>query len=441
MIYAARSVGSKRREKRASAGRPAGANRAVLLAFAGLLVLLVIGFAVGQGIGNPNVPDGDVAVIEDAPEGLGTISGKDLDRAIEQSAGQAGVKPVPKPDDPQYEELRETAFGEMLDRIWIQGEAEEMGIAVSKKEVADELKKLIDQAFNSDAQYEKFLKEAHFTQADVDERVKVQILSEKIQQQTTEDVTTPSNAEIEEYYEAAKSTQFTQPATRDARSLTFKERSEAEKAVAQLEKDDSPATWKRLAGESANPSAKATGGLLKGATEGQLPEPLNAAVFGAPPGQIEGPLKGQDNSWFVFVVEKVTTEKVQPLSEVESQISTQLSEQAQQAATARFIRNYSGKWRSRTFCAAEYLIERCDNFKGSGRPAGAPPACYEADPKVGRPTACPAPVQQLTPALPGTVDVLTPEGEKLAQRPRPAGEGAGAEAPTGEAGIPLPPTE
>jgi PPIC-type PPIASE domain/SurA-like N-terminal domain len=411
-------------------------QRAVLIGFAVLLVLLFVGFAVTQGIGNPSVPDGDVAVIEDAPEGLGTITEKDLDRAIEQAAGQAGVKPVPKPGDPQYDELQETAFGEMLDRIWIQGEAEELGITATEKEVADELKKLVDQAFESDAQYEKFLKEANFTQADVNERVKVQILSEKIQQETSEDVATPSDEEVEQYYESAKATQFTKPETRDVRSLTFKDRGQAEKALAELEQDDSPASWKRLAGKSASPSAKRTGGQAKGIAEGQLPEPLNKGVFAATPGQIEGPLKGQSNSWSVFVVEKVTSEEVQPLSEVESQISNQLSEQAQQAATARFIANYSSKWRSRTFCASDFTIERCANFKGDGRPPGAPPACYEAEPKGGPPAACPAPVQQVAPAMPGTVDVLTPEGEKKPQRPRPAGDST-----AGEAGIPAPPTE
>jgi foldase protein PrsA len=424
-------VASNQRER----GRPAGPQRFALLAFAGLLVLLFVGFAVAQGIGDPSVPSGDVAVIEDAPDDLGTITEDDLKGAIEQAAGQAGVKPVPKPGDPQYDELQETALGEMFERIWLQGEAEEMGISVTPKEVSDELKKLIGQAFKSNAQYKKFLKEAHFTPADVDERVKVQLLGEKLQERVVGEAATPSDEEIEESYEASKATQFTEPETRDIRSLTFKDRSQAEKAKAVLEKDDSPATWKRLAGKSINPLIRRTGGLIKGVVEGQLPERLGPALFAAPPGQIEGPLK-VSNGYSVYAAEKIVTEKVKPLAEVESQISNQLSEQAQQATSTRFFRNYTGKWRSRTFCASEFTNERCANFAGSGRPPSAPPACYEADPKGGPPAACPAPVQQLAPALPGTVDVLTPEGEKLAQRPRPAGLEAAPGGPAGEAGVP-----
>ena len=46
---------------------------------------------------------------------------------------------------------------------------------------------------------------------------------------------------------------------------------------------------------------------------------------------------------------------------------------------------------------------------------------YEADPKGGLPKACPAPVTQAAPALPGSVTLLKPQGERLPQRPRPRG--------------------
>lgn len=423
MIYAAGSVASNQRQRR----RGPGPQRLALIAFGALLVLLFVGFAIAEGIGNPSVPSGDVAVIEDAPGDLGTISEADLDHAIDQAAASGGLKSTPKPGDKQYDELKETALGELLDRVWIQGEAEEMGIAATPKEVADELEKLKKQSFKGDAQYQEFLEEAHYTEADVNERVKVQIFTEAIQKQITEVSSTPSSGEIEDYYEAAKSSQFTKPETRDARIVLYKDKGEAEKAKAQLEADDSAASWKKVAANSDSATGQKTGGLQKGITAGQLPEPLGAAVFGAPSGQVEGPLKGKDG-YTVFEVEKVEPEKVQSLEEVKSQISSQLGEQAQQQAFARFIRNYGSTWKSRTFCAPDFTIERCANFKGNGHPAEANPACYEADPKGGLPEDCPAPVAQVKPALPGSVDVLTPEGEKLAQRPQPSETAAAAEA-------------
>jgi hypothetical protein len=83
------------------------------------------------------------------------------------------------------------------------------------------------------------------------------------------------------------------------------------------------------------------------------------------------------------------------------------------------------------------VIEQCANYKGTGHPAEAPEACYEANPKTPA-KECPAPVVQNQPALPGSVSATKPEGERLVQRPRPeeASKSAkeGAEGAAGAAG-------
>jgi parvulin-like peptidyl-prolyl isomerase len=415
--------------------RSAGLQRLALLAFAALFILLFVVFAVAEGIGNPSVPSGAVAVIEDAPEGLGTVSEDEFQHQLEQAAAAGQIKPVPKPGDKKYDELKETALGEIFDSIWIQGQAEEMGISVTPKEVEAELEKLKKQAFKTEKQYQEFLKEAHYTQADVEKRVKVQIISTQIQEQVTNEAPAPSKSEIKSYYEAAETSQYTQEEKREARSLTFKDEGEAEDAKAELEKDDSVGSWKKVGAKSSNPTAKKSGGLVNDTAEGTAPEPLHEALFAAPQGQVQGPLK-TPTGYDVYEVEKITPEKVQSLDEVEPQISNQLAEQDKQQVFTAFVRNYSSRWRSRTFCSSDFLIkERCANFKGDGRPAEANPACYEASPKAPA-EACPAPVPQIKPAQPGTISPLTPEGQKLAQRPRPAGAQTSASVPTEALGAP-----
>ena len=180
----------------------------------------------------------------------------------------------------------------------------------------------------------------------MDERVTLQLLSTQIQQQITEDVPEPSQSQVEDYYEAAKSTQFTTPAVR--------------------------------------------------ATRDQRARP----------------------------------EQVQPLEEVRSQIVSQLTQQAQQEAFAAFIANYGSKWQSRTFCADDYVMERCDNYKGSGHPADAPPACYEADPRGAAqrlpgagPAARPGPARHDQPPHPaGAETSAAPDADRSKRRPgRPNG--------------------
>jgi foldase protein PrsA len=419
-------VASKQRQR-----RDAGLKRLALLGFGGLLALLFIGVAIAEGIGDPSIPSDAVAVVEDAPEGLGTVTDKEFRHAIVQAAAASGIKPVPKPGEEQYEGLKETALGELLQSIWLEGQAAEMGIEVTPKEVAAELKKIKEQSFeSSEKKFQEFLDEAHFTKADVLDRVKIQVLSNAIQEQFREEPSVPSNGEIQDYYEAAKATQFTTPESRDIRLVVNKDKSKVEEAQAALEKDDSVESWEKVAKKySSDPTTKNKGGLQSAVTEGGVSEPLNAEVFAAGQGDLEGPLK-ESRGFVIFEVSKITPAKVQELETVKSQISGQLEEQVAQKNFSRFVRNWTSLWTSRTFCDEEVAIQRCANFEGSGRPAEANPACYEANPSE-PPEACPAPVTQVKPAQPGSVTVLQPEGQQLAQRPRPAGGEEGPGIPEG----------
>ena len=291
---------------------------------------------------------------------------------------------------------------------------------MTDKKVATELAKIKKQNFRTEAEYQQFIKRSGYNQADIDLRVKLQLLSTAIQTKVSKNSPSVSDSQVQDFYDAAKS-QFSVPETRDVRLVLNKDKAKVEQAKAALEADDSAASWKKVAQQySTDPSSKDNGGLRQGLTDGLLEDPLNGDVFGAEVGQIEGPVKTK-LGYYVFEVDKVSPATTQPLSKVEAQIRTQLEQQAQQNAFSQFVSNYGTKWQSRTFCASDYVINRCANYKGSGHPAGAPPGCYEANPKGGLPDACPAPVLALQPALPGTVTFLTPQGTRLPQRPIPAG--------------------
>jgi parvulin-like peptidyl-prolyl isomerase len=430
-------------------------RRLGLLVFGATFIVLFIGIAIAEGLGDPSIPSGSIAVVEEIPDGaeapfdkpfkdcegkevtqdLGDVTQAEYDCAFQQVVASAGLKKTPEPGDKQYDELKETTVGSILETIWIQGLAAEEGIAVTDKEVQDELKKLKDQNFKTDAEFQKFLTTSHYTTQDVNERVKIQILSTKIQEQLGEGAGEPSKSEIQEYYDEAKADQFTSPPTRDVRILIAKTAKDAEAAKAALEKDNSPESWKKVIKKySETPSPN--GGLQPGVTEEQYAGEVGEAIFAASVGKVEGPVKYATSGEIVFQVEKKNPEKVQPLGEAEAQIKAQLQQQSQEEVFGKFVSDFQGLWRSRTFCAGDYTVEKCANFKSDGRPAEADPACYEANPKAA-PEACPAPVFQAKPALPGSVSVITPKGEPLAQRPQPAGLEATPEGfPSGLEGLP-----
>jgi foldase protein PrsA len=432
----ASGTGGKKSGAPRRAKDPAALRRLALLAFGAVFVVLFAIVAVAEGIGDPSIPDGDVALIEDTPGEVGNVSQDEFDSALKQAAAQSQKKAVPKPGDPEYDELMEAALGNLLDGAWLRGEADEEGFSVTEAEVEKEFKKLKKENFKTEAEYEKFLNESGFTQADVDQRVELQMLSAEIQKGITEGASEPSQSEIENYYDAAVSTQFTQAETRDIRLVVNKDKEKAEAALAAVEADNSPASWQKVAKKySEDELTKSKGGLQKGVSEAVLEEPLNERVFSTPEDRVEGLVK-TERGYNLFEVENSTPETTQELKTVESQIKSQLEQQAEQEAFTEFVANYTSKWKSRTFCADGFVIERCANFESEAHPATAPPGCYEENPKE-PPEACPAPVFQLIPALPGTVTPVEPRGTPLAQRPIPA---AGQEAPPAVPTSPIPTT-
>ncbi len=416
----------------------AGRQRLALILFGALFVLLFVGFAVTQGLGSPSVPSGDVALVEDVPDEIGQVSQEDFDRAVLQQVAQAKLKKAPEPGTEKYAELKVAALGELLDQVWIEGQAEELDISVTDKQVEDELVTIKKQSFKTDRAYDEFLKESKFTQEDVDARVRLQILSTQIQEKVSSEAPKLSSSAIEDYYNAEKATQFTTKESRDVRIIINKDEGEVEAAKAQLEDDSSPASWEKVAAKySSDPTSKSKGGLQEEITEEFLQGALKEAVFNSATGELVGPVKFQTNFVLVEVV-KLNPGKEQSLAEAKAQIESTLGQEKQQEFFSEFVTEYQTKWGQRTFCASsvtdgvekaqllDELAKRCANVTSSGRPANAPEACFEEDPKTPA-TECPSPVTPISPALPGTVTVTKPKGEPFPQRPQPENAGEAAE--------------
>lgn len=430
-------------------GRAAGRQRLWLIVFAAVFAAIFVIFAVAQGIGAPSVPSGAAAIVSGVPSDKGTVSEAEVKRATAQqvaaAAGQSGEK-TPKPGSKKFEELKEAALGELLQTIWIGGEAEELGISVTKKQIETELASIKKQNFPTEKAYQEFLTKSHFTQEDVDARVELQILSTEIQERVQSQSTPPTSDEIKSYYEAEKATQFTTPASRDVRVIVNKDKAKVEAAKKALEADQSEANWKKVAPKySSDATTKNNGGLQKAITEEFVKGDLKKAIFDSATGELVGPVEYEKNFLLIEPV-KLNSEKIKTLPEVKSQISQTLAQQKQEEFFSEFVTEYQTKWTSRTRCASAFLIQQCSNFKGSGHPSSAAAACYEANPKAPA-KECPAPVTMNTPAIPGTVSTAKPKGERLVQRPQPEGlkstEGFGnqpevvspeSEAATGETG-------
>lgn len=368
------------------------------------LVIAVVLYWTGRGLGQPNVPKGDVARVGDVfipkgnEQGPGLDLGKpfgqkgggkgsteadseeahngigDFNHALVQAAIRQGLKTIPKPGTTQYTQLRNQAMGDLLDAAWIEGEAKDRHIAVTDREVQDQLSQIKKQNFPTAAAFDRFLKRSGFTPYDVEQRVRLQLLSQRIQQQIVKHIAPVTRRDIDKYYESSKS-QFEQPASRDARLILNKSKSQIDAARSALETSTSEATFKRVAKQySTDATTKDNGGLRQNIIKGTTGDPqLDSTVFSSPKNTLIGPIKATTGYYLVYVT-KETAQHFQPEKDVSKQIEQQLTSQRQQEAFSGFIEDYRAKWTAKTICAKGYIFERCANGSlPQQRQKGAPP--------------------------------------------------------------------
>ncbi|MDP9188860.1 MAG: peptidyl-prolyl cis-trans isomerase, partial [Actinomycetota bacterium] len=373
-------------------------DKKVIAAALGALFVLVVGLvAATEGIGKDDPDSDSVAVVEgvDAP-GLiedGQISRESFDRSLQQAAARQGLPEPPPPEDPEYEALREEALNDVLDTAWILGEADERGIEASDREVEQEFEQTKSESFQTEQEYQDFLTESGFTQEDIDLRVKLQLLSTKIQEGITggAEPQPVSEEDAKLFYEANKE-QFVQPASRDIRLIQNPDEAQAQQAFDRLSEDNSPESWTAVAAElSTDTASKDVGGVRTAVTEGVFPDPLGSGIFDAAQGEVVGPIETAEG-FYVFQVDTVTEETTPPFEEARAQIDQQLGPQIQQEQFGAFLSDYRDRWTEVTICAEEFITERCDNFDGEVSPCPDPTLPPEQQQQQLEQTGCPPPV-------------------------------------------------
>ena len=187
-------------------------NRRATGIFGVLLIALVVIVGVTAGFGGPSLPDGDKAFVEEVAEG--GVTTEQWEAAMEQSAARQGINDVPQPGTPQFDIVNEGAMSDLLLARWVAGEAEELGIEVTDTAVQTELDTIIEQQFGGQQQFERFLEQNAFSQEDALDRVRLQLLSERIQERIVPEDLEVSDAEVQDYYDQ-NIEQFQTPETRD----------------------------------------------------------------------------------------------------------------------------------------------------------------------------------------------------------------------------------
>src|SRR3954454_21308276 len=416
-----------------------------------LLAALAAVFLVIAGCGGDDVPSDSVAKVGDAkitkeqfnhwftasvkqqaqstgtkPENVVAPDPPDFTKCVAAKAKAPTPKGVPKPDPKalksqckqEYEGLRDQTLQFLISSQWLTQEAAKRKITATDQEVQTTFQQQKKQSFPKEAAYQKFLQSSGQSEADLLYRVKLSVLTNKLQQAIVKDKGTVTDQQITDYYNKNKQ-RFAQPETRDLLVVLNPKKAKAEAAAKAL-KSGQP--WAKVAKKySTDDASKSQGGKLPNVTKGQQEKDFDTAIFTAPKGKVVGPIKTQFG-YYVFKVTKVKPAKQQSLDQVKETIRNLLTSQNQQKALNDFVKNFQKDYKAKTNCAKGYVIEQCKN---APKPKSATAPVSGGSPNTGGG----APTQVPGGAVPGGAPQQVPPGAQQvppgAQQVPPSSGGAG----------------
>lgn len=257
----------------------------------------------------------------------------------------------------QNDQLVQQTMGTLIQNAWVEKEAKAQGVTASDAEVQRQLALTKRQSFRNEAAYQRFLKQSGMTEADVLDRIRLQVLATKLTRKIQTSAAPVTDAQISSYYTRNR-TQFAVPERRDVELILARTQAQANAAKAAVQGGMS---WAAAAKKySTDAASKATGGVLRGVTQGQQDRAFDTAAFGAKKGAIVGPVKGQFG-YYVIRVATITPAQQTSLAAARAQIRSLLQQQNQQQKMASFIRDFQTRWKSKTNCRTGYVVQLCKN--------------------------------------------------------------------------------
>ena len=258
----------------------------------------------------------------------------------------------------QYKSLQQEVLDFLISSQWVLSEAKALGVNVSDPEVHKQLVKIKQEQFPNAAEFKKFLATSGETVSDLLLRVKLNLLSTKIQAKVAKkpDI---SDAQVEKYYNENKA-RYGTPEKRNVKTILTKTEAATLSAKKEIESGKSFASVAQRV--SIDPTSKNNGGMIEGLTKGTQTKVLDEAMFSAPKNVLSGPVKtpfGYD----IFEVKSATPGTQEPLSQVRSSIKSQLELTHQQEALTKFVKNFKAKWKAQTECREDFVVADCKEYK------------------------------------------------------------------------------
>jgi foldase protein PrsA len=342
-------------------------------------------FAVGAGVagaavsgcgGNGELPDDAVAQVGDTvitkahfEKALSDATGGSDPRdqaacvaAKQRSGGELGEARQDEADlarqcREDWARIKSNVMDSLIKAEWTRMEARERGIALTDAQV----RKVVDRAARGGILDAEALRRSGVSQRELLARVRANQLEAKVTEQVTDQARDVSDQDIADHYRRSKA-ELVVPDRREIRIVITRTPAKARAARAAL---DAGRRWKNVARRFSLHFSRNQGGRITAEWKGEDKAGLGAAIFEARKGELTGPFQ-DDDTWAVFVVERIMPGYQPTLGQARNEIVEQLQTARTQQALAAFRRKY----RSKTSCARGFEVPACGNGPedAGGRP-------------------------------------------------------------------------
>jgi foldase protein PrsA len=319
--------------------------------------------------------------VPDPPEYTACIAGLKQGAAAKAAPGSAVKEESPAQlrhsCQYHYEQRLTSALGRAIHNRWLLGEARELGVHVSAREVRQEFD-LSKKSFKTQAEFDAYRKQSGQTIPQMMLEIKLGKLADAIFKIAKSKDHPATPGEVAAYYHAHKQ-QFTVPEGRHIRIVRTATEASALKALQELKAGKSFASVAAELSAIAQPITAKHGEVKNLKPHTYEEKALNDAIFSARPNRLYGPIKltaqhktiapETNTGYFIFEVKGVVPGRSVALSKVSASIAQQLTTLHKNQNLASFVIAFRRKWTARTDCRPGYVIVNfCKQFK---QPKGA----------------------------------------------------------------------
>jgi foldase protein PrsA len=299
-----------------------------------LLPVCALALAVaGCGGGEEEVPADAIAVV-----GGKQITRAEFDALLNRTktAYKNAKRPFPKQGTPEYNAIKSQAVQWLVQKAQYEEKADDLEIDVTEQQIDKKLAEVKQQFFQGNTKrYNEALKQQGYTENDLKDTLRIQLIQDEIYKKVTEDVEVSDEA-IKTFYDKNKAERFTTPESREVRHILIavcadkatkedgclpngQAKTLANDVYSQLQGGGS---FVKLAKRhSDDPSSKDSGGKLPGGiVKGQTVAPFEQTAFGIAKNAISKPVKTQYGYHIIQPLSEIKKQSVQPLAKVKSQI-------------------------------------------------------------------------------------------------------------------------